>query len=110
MSKPVLLSEPALADLLAINDYYLQEADAKTAAKLIDRLEAAVNSLSELTERGSIPKELLNLGMRQYRQLIIQPYRIIYESLTEQVIVHAILDGRRDMQTLLTQRLLTVDW
>ena len=110
MSKTVLFSEPALADLLVINDYYLVEVNETVAAKLVDQLETAVNSLSELAGRGSIPKELLSLGMRQYRQLIIKPYRIIYESLPEQVIVHAILDGRRDIQSLLTQRLLLVDW
>lgn len=109
MSKPVLLSEPALADVLAINDYYLIEVDDKTAAKIIDRLEAAVNSLADLTERGSIPKELLSLGIHQYRQLIVKPYRIIYEQFSDKVIVHAVLDGRRDMQSLLMQRLVTAD-
>jgi len=105
MIKPVILSEPALFDLLSINDYYLVEVDDKTAAKIIDRLEAAVNSLAEFTERGSIPKELLVLGITQYRQIVVKPYRIIYEQLPEKVIVHAILDGRRDIETLLSQRL-----
>jgi toxin ParE1/3/4 len=105
MKRPVIISEPALLDLLDINDYYLVEVDDKTAAKIINRLEAAVNSLADFTERGSIPKELLTLGIRQYRQVIVKPYRIIYEQLSETTIVHAILDGRRDMETLLTQRL-----
>ena len=30
---------------------------------------------------GSIPRELLSLGVRQYRQVIEKPYRIIYETL-----------------------------
>ena len=105
MNRPVSLSEPALADLFSINDYYLVESDDKTAAKIIDRLEEAVNSLAECTECGSIPKELLALGITQYRQIIVKPYRIIYEQLPETVIVHAILDGRRDIETLLSQRL-----
>lgn len=105
MKYSVVLSEPAVSDLLAINDYYLVEVDEKTAAKIINRLEEAVNSLAEFTERGSIPKELLSLGIRQYRQLITKPYRIIYEQLPDKVVVHAVLDGRRDMQSLLTQRL-----
>ncbi|ANE54856.1 type II toxin-antitoxin system RelE/ParE family toxin [Methylomonas sp. DH-1] len=108
MSVPVRLTEPALADLLAINDYFLLEVSDKVAAKIIDALELAVNSLADLNERGTVPKELLVLGIRQYRQLIVKPYRIIYERLPDQVVVHAILDGRRDIQTLLTQRLLGV--
>lgn len=106
MSVPIRLTEPALADLLAINDYYLVEVSDKLAAKVIDTLEAAVNSLADLNERGTVPKELLVLGIRQYRQLIVKPYRIIYQKQPEQVVVHAILDGRRDMQTLLIQRLI----
>jgi toxin ParE1/3/4 len=105
MKHPVVISEPALLDLLDINDYYLLEVNDKTAAKIIDSLESAVNSLADFSERGSIPKELSVLGIRQYRQVIVKPYRIIYEQLPETVIVHAILDGRRDLETLLTQRL-----
>lgn len=106
MSVPVQLTEPALADLLAINDYFLLEVSDKVAAKIIDSLETAVNSLADLNERGTVPKELMVLGIRQYRQVIVKPYRIIYQRLPDQVVVHAVLDGRRDIQTLLTQRLI----
>lgn len=97
MKIPVLLTEPAVADLLMINDYYLLEVSDKTAAKVIDSLQTAVNTLAELNERGSIPKELLAIGIRQYRQLIAKLYRIVYERLPDKVVVHAILDGRRDI-------------
>ncbi|MDP3334944.1 MAG: type II toxin-antitoxin system RelE/ParE family toxin [Methylococcaceae bacterium] len=105
MTLPVRISEPALLDLLDINDYYLVEVDDKVAENIIADLEIAINSLAELTDRGSVPKELLSLGIRQYRQIIIKPYRIIYEPLPDNVIVHAILDGRRDISSLLAQRL-----
>lgn len=108
MSVPVMLTEPAVSDLLAINDYYLLAVSDKTAAKIIDSLEAAVNSLAALNERGTVPKELLALGIRQYRQLIVKPYRIIYQRMPDQVVVHAVLDGRRDIQTLLNQRLIGI--
>ena len=106
MSVSVRLTEPALADLLVINDYYFLSVSDRVAAKIIDSLETAVNSLADLGERGSVPKELLVLGIAQYRQLIVKPYRIIYQCLPDQRVVHAILDGRRDLQTLLTQRLI----
>jgi toxin ParE1/3/4 len=54
-----------LADLLAINDYYLLQVSDRTAAKIIDSLESAFNSLAELNERGSVPKELLALIKQQ---------------------------------------------
>ena len=105
MSLKVIITEPALQDLLDINDYYLQEVDYKIAENIISNLEYAINSLADMAERGSYPKELLVLGIRQYRQVIVSPYRIIYEPLSGRVIVHAVLDGRRDIQSLLSQRL-----
>lgn len=105
MSLPVSIAEPALQDLLDINDYYWMEVDEKLAAKIIGDLELAICSLAEFTDRGSVPKELLAIGIRQYRQIIVNPYRIIYEPLSDKVIVHAVLDGRRDIQSLLSQRL-----
>jgi toxin ParE1/3/4 len=54
-----------LADLLAINDYYILQVSDRTAAKIIDSLESAVNSLAELNERSSVPKELLALIKQQ---------------------------------------------
>ena len=107
MRREVVLSAPALADLLDINDYYLYEVSDRVANGIIDGLEAAVNNLAEFPDRGSIPKELLALGIRQYRQIIENPYRIIYETFADQIVVHAILDGRRDMQSLLLQRILS---
>jgi len=109
MKQAVIISEPALCDLLSINDYYLLTVSDKTAAAIIDRLEATINSLADFPERGSIPKELLALGIGQYRQIITKPYRIIFEVLPKKVVVHAVLDGRRDMQDLLTQRLVKLN-
>ena len=106
MKREVVLSEPALADLLDINDYYLREVSDRVASNIIDGLEAAVNNLADFPDMGSIPKELLSLGIRQYRQVIQNPYRIIYETFADKIVVHAILDGRRDMQSLLVQRIL----
>ena len=106
MRRVVVLSAPALADLLDINDYYLCEVSDRVANGIIDGLETAVNNLAEFPDRGSIPKELLALGIRQYRQIIENPYRIIYETFADKIVVHAILDGRRDMQSLLMQRIL----
>ena len=59
-----------------------------------------------MPERGSHPKELLELGIREYRQMFFKPYRLIYRVTGGKVYVHLVVDGRRDMQTLLSRRLL----
>lgn len=59
-----------------------------------------------MPERGRIPPELERIGIREFREIICNPYRIIYTIMKSQVVVYCILDGRRDLQDLLEERLL----
>ena len=80
----------------------------KTSA-LLDRLLATAETLSASPQRGSVPRELQALGMREYRQTMFKPYRLIYtvqEQPRTAVFVVVIADGRRDMGALLQRRLL----
>ena len=63
-------------------------------------------SLSAAPTRGSQPMELRGLGDQQYHQVFFKPYRLIYRVVDERVAVYLIADGRRDMQSLLSRRLL----
>ncbi len=65
-----------------------------------------VEGLATSPERGSHPKELLGLGIKEFRQTFFKPYRVIYRVTGNEVIIHLIVDGRRDMQSLLARRLL----
>ncbi len=72
----------------------------------VDELVVHVQSLEILPERGNVPRELSDLGRDQYRQIIWKPYRIFYRIDGGQVLVAAVLDGRRDVITILKRRLL----
>jgi toxin ParE1/3/4 len=76
------------------------------ADRLLDEVLALAGRLATLAERGSIPKELEVLGIREYRQVVLGAYRIIYRLVEDRVFVYVIADGRRDMQSLLERRLL----
>jgi hypothetical protein len=51
------------------------------------------------------PRELATLGMREYRQLYLKPYRVIYRIIGQRVYIYLIADERREMASLLTLRL-----
>ena len=72
------------------------------------QIEKTFSRLSEFPDRGTHPKELLALGIREYREVFFKRYRIIYRVMVKNVYVLLIADGRRDMQTLLERRLLGV--
>ena len=102
----VLLTEGAEQDLEAIHDDIFEFDCVANANYVLDELMNIVESLSRFPERGSYPKELVSLGIKEYRQTIFKPYRVIYRVTGSQVIIYLIADGRRDMQTVLARRLL----
>lgn len=102
----VLLTDDAARDLEDLLDYInLHDAPGKVD-HVLEQIEKALNSLSEYPQRGTYPKELLAIGLREYREIFFKPYRIIYRVMDNNVYVLLIVDGRRDMQPLLQQRLL----
>jgi ParE toxin of type II toxin-antitoxin system, parDE len=60
--------------------------------------------LTDMPERGNLPRELLNLGVTEYREAHYKPYRIIYRIIGWDVVVYCVVDGRRDMQSFLERR------
>lgn len=102
----VLLTAGAERDLEE-NYIYIAEFDSPARAEhVLDRLVEVVQGLESFPQRGSHPRELLALGIREYRQAFFKPYRLVYRVIDRQVLVYVIADGRRNMQSLLARRLL----
>ena len=106
MKYTVFLTDDALRDLEEIDDYPTAANSPQVAEDVLRKIEEAFLSLCAMPQRGSYPSELLKLGMREYREIFFKPYRIIYRIQAKRVHVYLIVDGRRDMRTLLSRRLL----
>lgn len=106
MGFAVLLTDDAARDLGEIYDYIALHDSPQKADRVLEWIEKAFSSLSEFPERGVYPKELSALGIREYREVFFKPYRIIYRVMDKIVYIFLIVDGRRDMQSLLQRRLL----
>lgn len=102
----VLVTHHAARDLNELYDNISQHDAPGKAEHVLARIEKAFGSLSESPQRGAYPRELLALGIREYRELFFKPYRIIYRVVGRNVYVLLIVDGRRDFETLLQRRLL----
>jgi toxin ParE1/3/4 len=103
----VLLTEGAERDLELIHDHVLAAGSKGEADHVLDRLMVASASLARFPARGSHPKELKAPGILEYRQVFFKSYRVIHQVLDQRVIISLIADGRRELQTLLENRLLT---
>ena len=102
----VRLTRGSEIDLEALYGYLKDNRSAEQADTLLDSLLAAIETLETFPLRGSVPKELDALGIREVRQILVEPYRLIYRLSGKTVFVMVIADGRRDMQALLERRLL----
>lgn len=102
----VLLTQDAVHDIEELYDYISRYDSSGKAHYVLDHFEKVFHRLSENPARGAFPKELLSLGIRDFRELFFKPYRIIYTITEAKVFVVLIADGRRDMQSLLQRRLL----
>jgi toxin ParE1/3/4 len=102
----VLLTADAARDLEQIYDYIAEHDLPRKADQVLDRIEAIIDGLRSSPTRGSVPKELRSIGLRDFREVYFKPYRIIYRVIDPVVYVLVIADGRRDLQNLLSRRLL----
>lgn len=102
----VLLTAGAEQDLETLHEYVAEADGPGHADRLLERLMQAVEGLRRFPDRGGFPRELADLGIREYRQVHFKPYRILYRVTGAKVVVYAIVDGRRNMQALLARRLL----
>jgi toxin ParE1/3/4 len=102
----VYLLSGAKQDLLDSHRYVAGGDSHEKADKLIDDLQRTCERLKTMPERGRIPPELERIGVREFREIILKPYRMIYAMVKSKVFVYCILDGRRDLQALLEERLL----
>lgn len=101
-----LLTQGAEQDLESIHDYISEFDCVANANNVLDRLMEVVEGLAQFLERGSYPKELVALGIKEYRQTAFKPYRAIYRVVGGQAVIYLIVDGRRNMQSVLARRLL----
>lgn len=102
----VILTRAAHADLRAIHAYMAEVRSVEAADELLSQLNERVLALRNYPLRGSIPQELEASGTKECRQIVHPPYRLLYSVVDDIVLILMIADGRRDMQALLSQRLL----
>lgn len=93
-------------DLFEIYRYVAANDSPDRAGYVLDQLEGLCSRLANMPRRGHVPPELDRIGVMDYREVHFKPYRVIYQIIGQNVYVHCVLDGRRNMQTLLERRLL----
>ncbi len=92
-------------DLLQIVEYIAAE-DVGAALDVLNRIKARADRLNVSPMRGRIVPELLRQGISRYREIVIRPWRVIYRVEEGAVFVVLVIDGRRNVEDALLERML----
>ena len=106
MKYKVIIDPQAKLDLKEIFIYVAVNDSIQSANKLLDALEETCFQTEKHPERGHIPPGLRPTGIKNYIEIHYKPYRIIYEIEKDLIYIHCVIDGRRNIQEILSNRLL----
>ena len=93
----ILWTGPALNDLRSIRHYIAGDGRPQAAKRLARKIRQAVQRLVSHPGSGRRVPEFAGAG---YREVIVAPYRIVYELTSSTVIVLRVWHGRRDLGRL----------
>lgn len=101
----VVVSRFAEDDLNEIAEYY-NSLSQNYVEKVVFEFEKNVMSLKNHPKSGRVVPELEKQGIEQFRELIQGNYRIVYEISGDKVLVHTIIDGRRNFEEIIISKLM----
>jgi len=106
MNYKVFWTKSAEKDLNEIIDYITANGDINNAYKIFIKIKEQTNLLKVNPELGRAVPEFEHFKNKKYKEIIIKPWRIIYKIEKKQVQVLLIIDGRRNIEDILFDRLI----
>ncbi|MRR16801.1 MAG: type II toxin-antitoxin system RelE/ParE family toxin [Deltaproteobacteria bacterium] len=98
-------SETAENDLVSLVEYIARD-NPLQANRIFGEIRKRAESLNAFPDRGRMVPELQNQGITLYRELIIEPWRLMYRVSKDSVYVLSVLDSRQNVEDILLQRLI----
>ena len=102
----VVILDSAERDLRELRSYIVKNFSQTTWLKTYTKLKESIRHLATFPLLGAVPPELESLNLIQYRQIVSGMNCVIYEPRADAVYIYMIVDARRDLKSLLMQRLL----
>jgi plasmid stabilization system protein ParE len=100
----VVWTAAATRDLVEIVSFVARKSPVN-ARRLLIRLRSKADALERSPRRGRVVPELATTGTRAWRELVVRPHHLVYRIRGEIILLGAAVDGRRDLEDLLLERL-----
>jgi len=94
----------AEVDLETVIDF-IARSNPQNALQILQKIRVKATTLKQGAMRGRKLPELSYIGGLPYRELIITPWRLIYQIDNNSVQILGFFDGRRDLEDILYERL-----
>ncbi len=101
----VIWSKTAEIDLDCIIEF-IAEDSVQNALSILSKIKTKTSVLASFPNRGRIVSELKEYNILQYREIFFKPWRIIYKIVDNKVYVVSLVDGRRNVEDVLLDRLI----
>ena len=98
-------ARPAHLDLIEMAEFIAVERPG-VARKIVQKIRDRVSNLKISPERGRVVPELAAHGIVQYRELVVSPWRVLYRVDATVVYILLVVDGRRNLEDLLFNRIM----
>jgi plasmid stabilization system protein ParE len=102
----VVWVDSAKNELFEIIEYIAIE-NQLNAKNIYKNIKRKADSLSMLPYKGRIVPEFQQFEINLYREIIESPWRIIYRIHEKRVVIMTILDGRRDVEDIIFQKIIS---
>ncbi len=99
----VIWSHVAEGDLSKIIEY-IAEDSINNALTIVHKIKDKCSKLFTFPNRGRIVPELQEYGILLYRELTIEPWRVIYRISDNYVYVLSVIDSRQNVEDILLNR------
>lgn len=104
----IIWTDAARDDLLELRAYLKMHQSAAFVKKVIEQIRDEVGSLKDWPSKGVYLRELEELQLHQYRELLVGQHRIVFERASEAFYIHIVCHTSRNLEALLRRRLLAV--
>jgi toxin ParE1/3/4 len=106
MKNKIYYSKGAEDDLFDIYVYSDRVYSTENAENTLKSIRRKIEKLKAFSAMGNYPPELERINLYNFREIHSIPYRIIYEVIEKAVYIHCIIDGRRDVVSILQERVI----
>jgi len=103
----VIWASVAETDLINIIEYIAEDSP-QNAIKILAKIRKQASDLYTMPERGRIVPELYDQEILSYRELIIEPWRLIYRVTEQEIYVLSVIDSRRNVEDILIKRFIDI--